>query len=556
MKQPPPPPSKLFIRSEVLAVIEYLSVVENPPKQDKIKQIKRLSGLPAREAVLEILVKELQRATKSRELQTISELLMEIGTIAQLQEPLWRVIRTPSLSDEVKDAANLILHHLGDESDPDLYLEYLEDPQGLINRETERMLEVAASNPEALIDFIDFIFSLPVEEQCNLLNSLQADYQPDYLVNLYAPTLWADPPPEVLDQILKNLGHTRTQRAVTLLEAMLAYYQEDEDRVKIIRRAQNELKLAGLYKPEVLAEAEATEKEPHPIAQSTTLHACYATLPDGIGNQGLIVSRKKENGDILMMSAAINDVHGIIDCFGFYQLGESDFNRIVEKFHEEASKIQVPASYCLQRLTASETLNKLSRFRIPYEYTCWKVLLDDVPDTPEEDWVALCQQWANPAWRPECGNLYQHPDFSTWFVERGDHPALNQLLDDVQTAVEDAVITTQSPKSFLSTMETYGEALVQALMETTWRDFLIHRLANAAYLLHCQKTQTFASLAATEVHKLITHEPTDPAALSTGFMRQYGRRCIEEELLRLKQQPQAPDHLMVLVDSVLKAWEV
>ena len=55
--------------------------------------------------------------------------------------------------------ANLILRHLGDNSDPDLYLEYLEDPKGLIGRETERMLEVSSENPETLIDFIDFHFA-------------------------------------------------------------------------------------------------------------------------------------------------------------------------------------------------------------------------------------------------------------------------------------------------------------------------------------------------------------------------------------------------------------
>ncbi|MBY0404291.1 MAG: hypothetical protein K2X66_10360, partial [Cyanobacteria bacterium] len=114
MKQPPSPPSKLFIRSEVLAVIEFFAVVDNPPKQDKLKQIKRLSAFESKDFVLEILVKELQRSTKQRDIQSISELLMEIGSIDSLQEPLWKIIRNGNLNDEVKDAANLILHHLGD----------------------------------------------------------------------------------------------------------------------------------------------------------------------------------------------------------------------------------------------------------------------------------------------------------------------------------------------------------------------------------------------------------------------------------------------------------
>lgn len=558
MKHPPPPPSKLFIRSEVLAVIEYLSIVENPPKQDKLKQIKRLNTLEAKDTVLEILVKELQRSTKAREVQTISELMMEIGTIDLLQDPLWRIIRSNSSTDEIKDAANLILHHLGDESDPDLYLEYLEDPQGLINRETERMLEVSAGNPEALIDFIDFIFSLPVEEQCNLLNSLQADYQPDYLVNIYIPTLWADPPPPVRDQILKNLGNTRIKRAALALEEMAELYQDNEESLKIIKRSINELKLAGIYRPELFEEYREELKAPHQIVSKSNVHQCYATLPDGIGNQGIIVSRQKENGDIVMMSVATNDIHGIIDCFGFYQLSETDFNRIIEKFHEESCKIMVPPQYCHQKLLAAEALNRQNHFRLPYEYTCWKVLLDDSTEN-SPDLPALCEAWATPQWAQECGNLYQHPDFSTWFLERGDHPAMADLLDEVQPALDKTVKAKETEISgFIQSLESIGYRIVTGLMDSSWREDMIQRLEDAAYLLHCQNTQTFSKLAATEALKLQNYKPgssqdkDDP--LKHGFIRQYGRRCIEEELLRLKQLAEADT--IKIVDTVLETWEV
>lgn len=556
MKHPPPPPSKLFIRSEVLAVIDFLSVVENPPKQDKMKQIKRLSGIDAQDIVLEILVKELQRSSKPRELQAVSELLMEIGSIDTLQDPLWKIIRNTALPDEVKDAANLVLHHLGDDSDPDLYLEYLEDPQGLINRETERMLEVSAGNPEALIDFIDFIFSLPVEEQCNLLNSLQTDYQPDHLVNLYVPTLWANPPEEVRDLILKNLGKTRTKRAALCLHEMVEYLQDQEESLKIIKRSINELKLAGLYREELFDQYREELKAPHMLVEKSKVYQCFATIPDGIGNQGLVFSRQRENGDISMMSVAINDMHGIIDCFGFYQLSESDFNRIIEKFHEASCKISVPAGYCLKLLVEGEALNRAGQFRIPYEYTCWKVLMDDIQVEPL-DLIEQCRGWANPDWASESTNLYQHPDFSTWFLERGDHPVMNELLDAVQGTTETAVEKEVSQDVFLEKMEEFAEAIVAGLMQTSWRESLVERLANAAYLLNCQNTQTFSKLAASEVVKLLDYVPgTDTTSLRCGFIRQYGRRCVEEELLRLKQQTQPPEELVSLMNHVLGAWEV
>lgn len=563
MNQPPAPPSKLFIRSEVLAVIEFLTVIENPPKQDKMKQIKRLVSLEPRETVLGVLVKELQRSSKPKELQTIAELLMEVGDIQQLQEPLWQVIKSAHITDEIKDAANLILHHLGDESDPDLYLEYLEDPQGLINRETERMLEVSSANPEALIDFIDFIFSLPAEEQCNLINSLQSDYQPDYLTNLYVPMVWANPPRTSLEQILKNLGNTRTKRAALLLDELALYYEEDTELLKIIRRAINELKLAGIFRPELFDEYKEELAVPHEITEQSALYQCFATLPDGIGNQGLVVSRKKENGDIVMMSIAVNDSHGIIDCFGFYQLSETDFARIIEKFHEESSKFPVPATYCLNQLASYERLNTSTRFRIPYEYTCWKVLLEDVPLELDQS-IELCREWANTTWEDQTANLYQHPDFSSWFLEREDHPVMNVWLDEVQNKSL-AMIVAQAPFSdFQAMMEKLSEGMIQALMATEWKLYFISRLANCAFLLHCQQTNTFSRLAATEVVRLLNTHPNDEGLYKQGFVRQYGRRCVEEELLRVVQQSHGPEHLpdhlheklTEWVNTLLQSWEI
>lgn len=555
MKSSSTPPSKLFIRSEVLAVIEFLSVVDNPPKQDKAKQIKRLSRIEAQETVLEILVKELQRTDKPRELQAISELLMEIGTIETLQDPLWQIIRNPGMKDEIKDAANLVLHHLGDETDPDLYLEYLDDPQGLINRETERMLEVSASNPEAQIDFIDFIFSLPVSEQCNLIGSLQNDYQQEHLANLYIPALWAAPPYEVQELILKNLGKNRTQRAVQALHEALDHYADQPELLKVAKRSITELKLAGVFKEEEIEAARQAPAPPHPLVETSTVYENYATIPDGIGNQGLVFSRRQQNGDIAMMSVAINDIHGIIDCFGFYQLSESDFNRIIEKFHETSCKIPVPAAYCKERLVAAEALNVQQRFRIPYEYTCWKILLDDITDPPL-DTFALCREWANPQWSDESTNLYQHPDFTTWFLERGDHPVMNDLLDAVQDTTLEAAANNTPPEELATTLNTYAESILLGLMKTSWRESMLTRLAHAAYLLQCLKTITFSKLAATEVVKLLAEDWETSGALQNGFIRQYGRRCVEEELLRLKQQHPETEALTKRVDYVLDQWDL
>jgi hypothetical protein len=572
MSQSQPPASKLFVRSEVLAVIDYLNTLDEPSKQDKNKQLKRLQTIEDHETVQRILVKELQRATNIRIIQIVSELLMEVGSIDTLQEPLWAIIQNNQSSDDIKDAANVILRQLGDPTDPNLYLEYLDDPAGLINRETERMLEVSTRNPEALIDFIDFIFSLPVEEQCNLISSLQADYPAEYLLNIFIPAIMALPPHETQELLLTMLGEMRSPRTALFLKENQEWFQTDIRLAKVLKKSINSLKIAGLYRDEKLLEAREELAQPHSLVGQTTLYQCFATIPDGIGNQGIVISRERDNGDIVMMSVAINDLHGIIDCFGFYELSKADFHKLIAKFHEENTKIHAPPAYCIHKLRQAEALNHQNKFRIPYEYGCWKVLLSDPAFTAEDslDTVALSLQWANQEWESVSTSLYQHPDFSTWFLEEGDHPVVTSILENVlevcaktmaESCEADRVIRlSQLENVFISTLDNLADAMVHGLLSSEWRDILTHRLADSAYLLHEQKANTFASLAATEVQKLLSYKGIDTPL--DGFIKHYGRRCVEEDLLRLKQGAQTSVELKNtetfehLVDTVLTAWEL
>ncbi len=557
-QDPSKQPSKLFIRSEVMAVINFLTTVDEASKQDKMKQVKRLNTIPDPENVQLIILKELQRASQPSNIQIITELLMELGTLDVLHEPMWHIIENDATSDEIKDACNLILRYLGDDTDPNLYLNYLDDPEGLINRETERMLEVSARNPEALIDFIDFIFSLPVEEQVNLVESLREDYPPQYLTNIYIPALKAQPPIEMEYLLLNLLGSVKSAKAATYLQDRLDYYPEgmnalsesQEKEVRLIKKSLSELKLSGL-KPE-----EKNAPQPaHAITKESSTFDCFATLPDGIGNQGIIISRQWENGDVAMMCVALNDMHGIIDCFGFYQLTHQDFSRICDKFHEEASKVRAPIAYCQEKLLKAEAINHKTRFRLPYEYSCWKVLFSDEPALTL-DIVDSATQWANDEWEHQSSHLYNHPDFSTWFLEEGDHHVVTELLKQMLEDVgNDASNADLSEDAFTLQMDAMAEALVQGLLATEWRDLLIQRLAESAYLLHHQNANTFATLAGTEVKKLLNHDQSCPMPL-TGFLKQYGRRCVEEYLLRLQLDGKLPDALNPNIKHLVGAWEI
>lgn len=548
--------NKLIIRSEVLSAIRHLTSLEDPPKQERIKQLKRLYELNCAEDVQDVLVKELSRCATPKTLHIITEFLMELGEIGYLHERLWNLIRDPKVPDEIKDASNLVLRHLGDPSDPDLYLEYLQDPQGLIGRETIRMLEVSSENPEALIDFIDFILSLPTEDQVRLVKSLQRDYPSEYLVNIYVPLLESDPTPELWEQLVVNLGETRSPYAADVLHRVS---QWPEDRlpvpVKLINTSLKKLQLAGAYHPEQPAADFLHPETPHPLVKDTLMYQCYATICDGIGNQGILFSRQRPNGDISMLSAAVNDVHGIIDCFGFYQLSVGDFHKIIEKFHEGATKIKVTPEYCVYKMLLAETLNQERAFRIPYEYRCWRPLLEGIEGASPPELDDPPQDWVRREWFTETYNLYQHPDFNSWFLEQGDEPGVTRWLQKVVLHTE-ALLGEKNPdlEVYFQQLEEIADALVLELLDTPWRELTQKRLSEAAYLLNMQNTNTFRNLAATEAYKLRT--VGDRHLLLPGFMRHYGRRCVGEELLRMRIGSATYEQLTPIVDALLDRWKI
>lgn len=544
--------SKLIVRSEVLAVIRHLASLEDLPKQERFKLFKKLQEISNRNHVLDVLVKELERCTVSGSLSTIIELLMELGTIDYLQNKLWSIIQNPKSPDEIKDAANIILRHLGDPTDPNLYLEYLADPQGMIGRETIRMLEISTENPEALIDFLDFISSLNTEDQVRLLVALHSDYPSEYLVNIYIPLLESDPSPELCEHLVTLLGETKSREAAETL-FRISNWSDDQLPVpkKLITKSLKQLQLAGAFHPE--QEQMQPEKKAHPIVADSAPYQCYASLSDGIGNQGLLFSRQRANGDISMISVAINDIHGIIDCFGFLQLSSRDFHKIIEKFHEGSTKIKVSPEYCVYKLLQAEATNYEKAFRLPYEYRCWRPLLTGISaDSPKE--LVLFRNWVKKEWYTETHNLYQHPDFSSWFLEQGDEPLVTGILRQAVLLTED-YLESDAPdmEDYFQKLEDLADKLVLALLKTPWRRLLINRLIETSYLLNCQNTHTFRNLAATEADKLQSISD-DSAQLLTGFTRAYGRRCISEELLRLRTGNSSYDRITEVIDKLFSLW--
>ena len=82
------------------------------------------------------------------------------------------------------------------------------------------------------------------------------------------------------------------------------------------------------------------------LLANTPVYKCFVNFPDGHGNIGIIFSRKNEAAFIQMFAIVINDIDGIIDCFGFNEISEQEFDRIVNKFYQNDIVVPVDAEFC------------------------------------------------------------------------------------------------------------------------------------------------------------------------------------------------------------------
>ena len=537
--------SKLQLRRELLAVVDALAVGEDVlPREERLKHIKHLRGHDQDTIFSELLLKELGRLSKADleasdasaaglaqastkahgRLQVLGELLMEFGSLDRLQDPLWQLIKQTTVPDSVKDMANLILRQLGDSQDPELYLNYLNDPDALITRETQRMLEVSNHNPEALVDFLDFITSLPDLEQSELVDSLLEDYDPETLPQLLTALLLSLPPQRVRLSALRALGSIRKVSVAQFLENYVSTLPDDaEEEHKVAKRSMSALRLAGLYRPEVQA---GVERQPHSLTQQSKLLDCHLSFPDGLGNQGLLVLRQHSNGDYLLWCVALNDQLGIIDSFGFYALSEHEVAKIRKRFQEHSSKVVVTPTFCRSYLDYLEQKNKHTQLRLPYEYSCWSVLLDDITvDTT----VLTETHSADSALREQTVQLFDHPDFKLWFLEAEDETLTTEVFDRFESNLTSVINNDHALETWL---QPYEEQLVTALKQSQLLSDLVSRLRHCVCLFEAQGTDTLATLAATEASE-IEERLAAPHFEPTTFITHYVKRCLFELASRL-----------------------
>lgn len=356
--------NKIQIKAEILATISALST-SSQPNSSLITDLKMIED---KKTVLDILIKELVNASEQKAL-IICWLLTELIDKDTLNDELWNVIKAPEYGDHIKMIAFNMLKDLGNKIDYDVISGYFEQFNELINKETKQLLDTAIMNPEAQIDFMDFMSAISDEDKIILIKSLEEDYANDALANILIPVFLYYIGTEVGNTALDMLGRSKSQLAYHALENAKKFASEDlQGR---INKAVSELKMSGIR-------VDNTEEFYRNILRESKPYKVYVSFPDGHGNMGIVFSRIRANHTLQFLAIVTNPRYGILDSFGFNSMNERDFFKIVDKFYNYQEKYEINAGVAKYLIEQAEAGSHTNNEPIPYEFVCWQSILLDV----------------------------------------------------------------------------------------------------------------------------------------------------------------------------------
>ena len=353
--------NKIQIKAEILSTLRVLSS-SAMPEPSLLTDLKEIED---KKTVFDILVRELLNADEHKTL-LICWLLTELIEKDKLNDELWDVIKSPDYCDQIKMIVFNMLKDLGNKIDYEVISGYFEQFNELINQETKELLDSAIMNPEAQIDFMDFLNALTDNDKIVLIKSLEEDYANDALANILIPVFLFYRNTEVGDVALEILARTKSQLAFHALEGAKKYTNSTS-----INKAISELKLSGIRVDNTVDFYKEILKESKP-------YKSYISFPDGHGNMALIFSRIRANKTLQFLAVVINPRYGILDAFGFNSMTERDFYKIVDKFYNYQEKYEITPEFVKYLLYKAVEDSYANEDPLPYEYICWESILLDI----------------------------------------------------------------------------------------------------------------------------------------------------------------------------------
>ncbi len=464
--------SKLQVRAKVLSVISEIKSLQNYSEELLNKFVAELSEIEDRSVLFDILIKEFIKMSE-QEYMFASCIIKALVSLEYVQEKVFELLKSNAYSDDAKYKLVQLLRSVGSNSAFDAIPQYFENPEEVLDMETQKLLESAVINPEAMLDFLDFIYAVPQKDKKLLLSSLIEDYSGDVLANIVYPILYADFDDEFKMYVIDILSESKSSLAIAPFKYLLEITDNDEIK-DACTLALKKLKLSG-----------ATEQKAvdyyNDIVKALKVSKFYTTIPDGNGNQALLISRKSSNDKYVFEAVVINDRLGIVDTFGFFNISKGEFDKIVAKFYSAEGKYQVTPEYVKYRINYALEISKSKKRTLPYEFVCWDILTKDILPL-DESLMSLVDSSLNYVdISPKSIVELLTKDFTLrWYIKSDENSVLKKLLEELYS-LETLDIDQINNKIYSFENLVFDESTM-----ALWKD----RLYNLIYLLYVNSKKT------------------------------------------------------------------
>ena len=413
--------SKLQIRAKVLSVISEIKTLRNFNEDAIAKYKSELEQISDKKALFDIFLKEFVKMQEAEYIFSAC-LLKEIVPEEYINSKVLEELKSSSLSDEYKYKLVQLLRITGGTDNFSEIPSYFDNPEEILDLETKKLLEKAVVNPEAMLDFLDFVSAVSQNDRHLLLNSLSQDYTGDELANIIYPILYSGFDDSFILDCVKILINSRSSLAIAPFEYLIKT-SNNEDIVNNCRLGLKQLKLAGASK-------ENADKYFNNIIKDSSPAEFFTTIPDGAGNQALLISRVTSKGKFHRSAVVINDVSGIIDCFGFYNISPDELYRVIDKFYQTEGKYKVPAEYAKTKIQTAVDITIKQKRKFPYEFICWNVLLNDVNLMADslENIISKKSSAVNIS-KDEILTLLTKDFTLRWFISPSENDVIKKMVD-------------------------------------------------------------------------------------------------------------------------------
>lgn len=457
--------SKLQIRAKVLSVISEIktSAIYNVDLLNKFKF--ELEQINDRSLIFDIFIKEFVKMSE-KEYSFCSLILKELVPADYIEEKTVELLKSSSYSDETKYKFVQLLRITGNKNVYDSIPQYFENPEELMDKETQSLLRKAIYNPESMIDFLDFLYSVKQDDKELLLTSLGADYSGDELANIIYPVLYGNFEDDLKIKVTNIIAETKSSLAIEPLNYIIEV-TADEKLKKTAATALKKLTLAG-------ASREKADNYFKEVLKSSSPDTYYTTIPDGAGNQAILSIRNNNDGTYIFIALVVNDTYGIVDCFGFYGISENETERIIEKFYKSEGKYKISPQYAKSKIDEAVNLTIKQKRNFPYEFICWNVFFRDI----SADEINIDDFIDNLETEKETKNGILETltkDYTLrWYISTSDNEKIKELISVIYN------LKTDNIKTINNTIKEFMPAVWSKETINIWRN----RIKNLIYILN------------------------------------------------------------------------